>query len=208
MIAIDAQESAATMVDNYKAWLPDRIRECAEADRAVVSTMLVSGETGSSTVLPQSADLGDVASTGNPRDDEFLVDQKIDEVVRSSSAIFDAPEQQDCTDIIGAVCGASHLLEGHSPKNLIFFTDAVNNRKPYELATIALDEKSISNYVEQIKSDGVLCDLEGVRVSFYGVGIGEGTEVVPSTQFVGIEKFWRALFDAAGATVVAYARNP
>ncbi len=209
VLGVDAQGSTSKMIDAYRQWLPGQAEECAAADRATLSIALVSGETRTSTVTPVSTDLRSLDFTGNSVNDETIVDNEIDRVVKEADqAILAAPKQQGGTDILGVMCVAHDLLRGHSPSTLIIDSDGINYRKPYRLSEVPLDEASIAKYVDQLKADGQLCDLTGTQVHMYGVGIGSGTGKLSPERLTGIQRFWEAVVRATGAELVAYRRNP
>lgn len=209
LINVDAQGSASAMVGAYRRWLPSQAKDCAAADRATLSIALVSGETRTSTVIPVTTDLRSLDFTGNSVNDETIVNNEIDRVVKEADqAILAAPKQQGGTDILGVMCVAHDLLHGHSPSTLIIDSDGINNREPYRLSKVPLDEASIAKYVDQLKADGQLCDLTGTQVHMYGVGIGSGTSKLSLEQLTGIQRFWEAVVRATGAELVDYQRNP
>jgi hypothetical protein len=209
VIAVDAQGSASTMIENYRKWLPDQARDCAADDRAALHIALVSGETRTGAVTPASSDLRALDYTGNDSNDDTIASGEVDRVVtEADQAILTAPKQRGGTDILGLICVAHDLLDGHSPSTLIVNSDGINNRKPYRLTKIPLDEASITQYVDQLKATGQLCDLTGTQVHMYGVGIGSGTSNLADEQLTGIQRFWEAAFTATGAELVTYKRNP
>lgn len=209
IIAVDAQWSASIMTDAYRQWLPGQAEDCAAADRADLSITLVSGETRTSTVTPVSTILSGLDFTGNKSNDNTIVKNEIDRVVKKADeAILNAPNQAGGTDIIGVLCVAHDLLNGHTPSTLIIDTDGINNRAPYRLEMLPLDDANITKYVDQLKADGQLCDLTGTQVHMYGVGIGEGTSDMSDEQLTGVHRFWEAAIRATGATLVTYQRNP
>lgn len=209
VIGIDAQGSTSTMLENYREWLPDQASDCSAADRAALHIALVSGETRTSVVTPVSANLRALDYTGNDTNDDTITSDEINRVVtKADEAILTAPKQRGGTDILGLICVAHDLLAGHSPSTLIINSDGVNNRKPYRLAKIPLDESSITEYVDQLKATGQLCDLTGTQVHMYGIGIGSGTSDLAHEQLTGIQRFWEAVFSATGAELVTYTRNP
>lgn len=209
VIAVDAQYSASRMLDSYRAWLPGQAEGCAAADHADLSIALVSGETRTGTVTPVTGRLSKLDYTGNGPTDDTIAHNEIDRVVKDADkAILDAPRQRPGTDIIGVLCVAHDMLRGHSPSTLIINSDGINNRAPYRLGSVPLDDASITRYVEELKADGQLCDLTGVQVYMYGVGIGSGTSTMSDERLTGIRKFWEAAIRSTGADLVVYQRNP
>lgn len=210
VVAIDPQGTTAAMADEYRSWLPGEIASCAKADRADVDLVLVTSETRTGTTTPVSADLAGLDFSGNEHNDGLLIDQKIEAIVdEADSAIFGAPEQKYLgTDLIGLICVSSDLLEGRDKKTLIVNTDAMNDRAPYVLRFMDFAQRSIQRYVDELVSTGQVCDLTGTSVYFYGAGIGDLTENLSAEHLAGIETFWHKLFEAAGATIVEYKRNP
>ncbi|WP_055476939.1 hypothetical protein [Gordonia sp. HS-NH1] len=209
VIAVDAQWSASTMTDAYRQWLPRQAEDCAADTRADLNIALVSGETRTSTVTPVSTQLSRLDFTGNESTDSTIVKNEIDRVVKKAdNAILSAPEQRGGTDIIGVLCVAHDLLAGNTPSTLIIDTDGINNHAPYRLEMLPLDDAKITEYVDQLKADGQLCDLTGTQVHMYGVGIGQGTSDMSGEQLTGVHRFWEAAIRATGATLVNYQRNP
>lgn len=209
VIAVDPQFSASTMRDAYRQWLPAQAEACAADARADLSIALVSGETRTSTVTPITGALSDLDYTGDATNDDTIAGNEIDRVVKEADkAILDAPKQQPGTDIIGMLCVAHDLLKRHSPSTLILDTDGINNHGDYRLARIPLDDANITRYVDELKTDGQLCDLTGTQVHMYGVGIGSGTSNMSDAQLSGVRKFWEAVIRATGADLVTYQRNP
>ena len=209
VIAVDAQGSASTMRDAYRQWLPDQAEECAAASRADLSIALVSGETRTSTVTPVTSNLADLDYTGDGTNDKTIAANEIDRVVKEADeAILAAPKQEGGTDIVGALCVAHDLLRGHSPSTLIIFSDGIHYREPYLLTKVPLDDASVTQYVDELKADGQLCDLTGTQVKMYGVGIGSGTSKMSDEQLAGVRRFWEAVIRATGADLVTYQRNP
>lgn len=209
LILNDAQGSAAIMKSSYQQWLPGQAEGCALSTRADLSIGLIAGETTTGTVIPVTASLSKLAYTGNgPKDDTIAKTEIADAIAKANTTILAAPAQQGGTDILGSICVAHDTLARHSPTTLIINSDGINNRAPYLLSTIPLDDSSISTYVDQMKSSGQLCDLTGTRVQMYGVGIGEGTSKLSADRLAGVRRFWESVFQASGADLVTYQRNP
>lgn len=209
VIAVDAQGSTSSMVENYRKWLPNQAKDCAAEHRASLHIALVSGETRTGTVTPVSTDLRDLDYTDSASNDATIASNEINRVLtEADQAILTAPKQRGGTDILGLICVAHNLLDAHSPATLIINSDGVNNRKPYRLAKIPLNDASITQYVDQLKAAGQLCDLTGTQVHMYGVAIGSGTSDLTDDQLTGIQHFWEAVIPATGAELVTYQRNP
>ncbi|KQZ88500.1 hypothetical protein ASD62_03380 [Phycicoccus sp. Root563] len=209
VIAVDAQGSAGAMLTSYRQWLAKQASDCAAEDRGRLSIALVSGETRTGTVTPVTVDLRALKLTGNDVRDAANVRQKIARAVQEADrAILAAPNQHGGTDIVGMLCVAGDLLQGHTPATLVLDTDGMNNKAPYRLSAIPLDDASITTYVKQLKADGQLCDLRGTRVLMYGVGIGAGTGKLSAQRLAGIQRFWEAVVRGTGAELAVYQRNP
>jgi hypothetical protein len=209
LVAVDAQGSARIMRTAYSTWLPEEVKNCAARDRANVNVALISGETTTSTVTPVSADLDALDFTGNATDDQNLVSDKINQVVsQANKSILAAPTQAGGTDLVGLLCVAHAMLKGSSPSTLVINSDMMNNREPYVLRSAPLDPKSIAQAVHQLQASGQLCDLTGTTVYVYGAGIGSGTNRLTGDRLGEVQRFWQAIFSAAGANLVTYQRNP
>jgi len=217
VIAVDAQGSASTMLDTYRQWIPAQAEDCAAKDHADLSVALISGQTRTETVTPVTGKLSELNYTGNATNDAQIAKAEINRVVADAGErILNAAPASDGlsvkdgggSDIIGALCVARDLLEGHTPSTLILNTDGVNYRAPYRLTKLPLDDESISKYVDDLKASGVLCNLTGTKVFMYGVGIGKGTNKMSPEVLQGIHRFWAAVIEAAGAELVKYQRQP
>ncbi|WP_300578725.1 hypothetical protein [uncultured Nocardioides sp.] len=210
VVAVDPQGSTKAMAATYRSWLGPQVQRCAAASRASVDLVLVTSETTTTSTTPVHTDLSALELTGNAPTDRRLVAEEIDRVVDEAGVtLFEAPKQKSLgTDLIGIACVAADLLAGATEKTLILNTDAMNDRRPYQLRALPLDEASIARLVDSIRDEGRICDLAGVQVQIYGAGIGAGTARLSPAQLAGVRRFWEAFFEAAGADLVAYRRNP
>jgi hypothetical protein len=210
VIAVDPQGSTKAMAATYRSWLGPQVQRCAAASRASVDLVLVTSETTTTSTTPVHTDLSALDLTGNAPTDRGIVAEEIDRVVaEAGTRLFAAPPQKRLgTDLIGLACVAADLLEGATDKTLVIDTDAMNDRRPYQLRFLDLDDASVHRMVEKIRAEGRLCDLTGVQVEMYGVGIGTGTAGLSPAQLAGVRRFWEAFFEATGAELVVYRRNP
>lgn len=208
VVAVDPQGSTRAMAATYESWVPDQVRACADKN-SVVSLVLVTSETRTGTTMPAVLDLTKIDYTGNDVRDRELVNNAVDKFVGTEvPALFQAPKQLNLgTDLIGLDCVAADLLKGRVNPRLVIDTDGMNDREPYKLRRIALDPDSVQKYIQALKGSGQICDLDGVQVAMFGTGIGTGTAKLDAGKLGGVETFWRAFFEASGATVVAYGRS-
>lgn len=209
--ALDAQGATGLMRDNYEEWLPVQVAGCAKEARGVVDVFLATSETKTNTTSSVTSNLrDDVDLTGNDEVDGKRIDAEIDDLVaRAHDEILGAPRQKTFgTDLVGVTCVAEDLLRGRTDKTLVMMSDGVNGKEPYRLRYVPLDDDSIARYVADLLASGMLCPLTDVDVYVYGAGMGRTTDLLEPGRLEAIEKFWRAVFDAAGANLVAYQREP
>lgn len=106
------------------------------------------------------------------------------------------------SDLFGSLVAAGRVLHGGqaSRRMLVFFTDGLNTRDPFEI-TEALDRQSRAAFLRRLKEAGLLANLS--KVDVYMVGAGVGAELTPQ-QLARLQQFWRAYFAEAGARLVSY----
>lgn len=119
---------------------------------------------------------------------------------RAVGGLFD-DRGAPCTDIVGALDAAARVLAtapDAGEKRLVLVTDAVNTCAPLNLLDADLSEDAVRAFVDGERDGGRLPDLAGVRV--WVAGAGTDPRVSRERGFE-IERFWRAYFEAAGATL-------
>lgn len=211
VISLDAQGATGHMGDTYEGWLPGQVVDCAKDSRGVVDVSLATSETKTNGTPSEKVNLrDDVQLTGNDEVDGKRIDDEIEDFIdRVHEKILGAPRQETVgTDLVGVTCVAADLLKGRTDKRLILMSDGVHARAPYRLRYVPLDDESIATYVDELVSSGMACPLPGVDVYVYGAGMGRTTDVLEPGRLEAIERFWAQLFEALGANLVAYQRQP
>ena len=110
------------------------------------------------------------------------------------------------TDVFGALELASQFFEAYPDadgRTLVILSDMVQSANGMHLG--AVGDWSASAVDDQLRQAPAV-GLDGVRVYVVGAGATSLAEMRPD-EIAGIESFWRAWFEARGATIVFYGAN-
>ena len=81
--------------------------------------------------------------------------------------------------------------------SLVVLSDMVA-RSPQLALNRAFSEANIDGTVAELQAQGLVPDIAGVEVYVVGAGVASGDEL-PGETIVAIQRFWEALFAAAGS---------
>jgi hypothetical protein len=106
------------------------------------------------------------------------------------------------TRILDAMLLADRVFHTYKrqKKVLVVFSDMIEESDRYNFTRDKLDEPTVRRIIDHERQAERLPDLAGVRV--YVVGAGSTSQLMPSEQFIAIERFWLAYLKAAGADAV------
>jgi hypothetical protein len=110
------------------------------------------------------------------------------------------------TDVFGALELAGQFFEaypGANGRTIVLLSDMVHSANGMHLGAV---ESWTEAEVSALLSHAPSVELSGVRVYVVGAGATTLTDMAPA-QIEGIERFWTAWFERAGARVVFYGAN-
>ena len=95
------------------------------------------------------------------------------------------------------VLSVSNVTTDAPTTSLVVLSDMVA-RSPQLALNRAFIEARIDGTVAELQAQGLVPDLGGVEVYVVGAGVASGDEL-PGAMIVTIQRFWEALFAAAGS---------
>lgn len=143
---------------------------------------------------------------GTEKYDEDFNQQKNKILNEAKKLIFESKPRKK-TKILDSVRLAKRVFTTYKEgkKELIFFSDMVEESDDYNFTTMELSDKKINQIIEKEKKreESGLPNLNGVQV--YVVGATHSIYGGMSTdRILAIEKFWRTYFKECGANLVSY----
>jgi hypothetical protein len=142
--------------------------------------------------------------TDNSLDCRKALDEQEHRVLAASDAILANASRG--TDVFGALTLAEQFFEAYpeaGERTLVLLSDMVQFANGMRLPAVkAWNGADVSSLLSQAPT----VELTGVRVYVVGAGATATGELTP-VQIEGIERFWSAWFERAGARVVFYGAN-
>ncbi len=138
--------------------------------------------------------------TENPLTCEAEATTTIADATATARAIVDGRAGDAGTDVLGGLRLAERVFASYPEApttSLVVLSDMVA-RSPQLALNRAFTEAAIDGAVAELQAQGSVPDLAGVEVYVVGAGVGSGSEL-PGATLVAIQRFWGALFAAAGS---------
>lgn len=186
--------------DDVRTFLLD---ECLTARGGEVAT--ITATSASEVAPPVPVDLGAEPGKNQDKASEVAPTTVNDTIVPDVKAMVEeSTRDQGGTDILSYF----ETIDGPSDDGLdhllLVETDAIHQTPDLDLAHVDLDDGSIDEIIERLRSDHRLPDLKNVRVWMVGTGLGAPAAELSAARRAAIERFWEAYFDATGAELVHY----
>lgn len=145
--------------------------------------------------------------TENPDDDPAVEDRvrarRITQVLPRAVELLDCPKEGRGSDVLGALRYAakqlSALRQPDREHRLIVFSDLLNDHGDLDVGELDPNEAARGRKIEELRDARLLPDLSGYAVVVHG--FLRAKKSAPG-RFPLLESFWRAAFEAAGASSV------
>ncbi|MFF4192364.1 hypothetical protein [Nonomuraea sp. NPDC001831] len=145
--------------------------------------------------------------TENPDDDPAVEDRvrarRITQVLARAVELLDCPKEGRGSDVLGALRYAakqlSALRQPDREHRLIVFSDLLNDHGDLDVGELDPNEAARGRKIEELRDARLLPDLSGYAVVVHG--FLRAKKPAPG-RFRSPESFWRAAFEAAGASSV------
>jgi len=138
--------------------------------------------------------------TENPLTCDAEATATIADATAAARAIVEGHAGDAGTDILGGLRLAERVVASYpeaEATSLVVLSDMVA-RSPQLALNRAFIEARIDGTVAELQAQGSVPDLGGVEVYVVGAGVASGDEL-PGAMIVTIQRFWEALFAAAGS---------
>jgi hypothetical protein len=140
------------------------------------------------------------------RDYDPAVNAKLETQRQTLAAVLKRQSPSRSTEIIGFLEASSQIFRcypARAKKNLLLFTDGIQEGESVNLARLALTDREIANIIAAETAAGRLPDLKGIEVWFI-TGPSLQTTQLRSNRLLRLELFWRRYLTACGADLRAY----
>jgi hypothetical protein len=140
------------------------------------------------------------------RDYDNAVKAKLEKQRQLLDAALKKSVPSRSTEILGFMHAASQIFRAYpsnAVKELVVFTDGVEESEAVNLMTLQLTDPEIGRVIEDERRGGRLPNLKGVRIWFV-TGPSLQTARIGSNKLVRLEAFWTRYVRACGGDLQAY----
>ena len=147
-------------------------------------------------------------------EEKALNNLSLNSMVRDRSTIVENFIMSEATravnpevDLLAAIKEAERTLHDIqiNEKHIIIIATGVSTSGRIDMTTFNLDELDVVEFISMLSErDGILPDLSGINITFYGLGDTALPQIVPDTTMPKLESFWRELLLACGAESITF----
>ena len=127
---------------------------------------------------------------------------EVAEMVKSAAA--STPE----TDLISALSLSARLAASGTAedKQIVIRHSGVNTADSLPMQELDLVSSDITDLIDQLDAEALIPDLQGVKIHFFGLGDGAGSQqALSKKQVKWLQSFWQSFFERSGAEVTFHA---
>lgn len=198
-------QSASVRSDDYELYgkLFTRIVEdSGQCDRLKPGTRIVLAPIADRPVSQFRSVEHRIPKTGVTFDDQIALENMCPLLKKDFSSLLKPGRTVPQTYILDSLFAVAPIVQGAKGGRVRIFvaSDMLEESKTANFAKQRVDAALSSKIIQKHKANGVLPTLTGAEIYVVGAG-GKDAE-----DFVRIQSFWRAYFEAAGAILVDYGR--